>query len=1016
MTKIMYKIIKKRLSQFYQRKRLNTLIFQLYKKLFTLITSKIGSGELYLVLLGLIVLVWLHGNILFFWDTIFPFHPGSDLFYYSFTWNQGLNIGMPSPPNEFASYFFVMYILHDIFNLNYPTAQFILIYTLFTLSGITMYHLIKFLLNDNYDAKFSIPAFTGSLIYMFNFYVAYYLLMDFYESWFIYSFLPLIIIIILSGVKKSLIKKSYIPNIFYLVLLFQLISVSFWEAPYMVWTIMIIMIFILNFFINNKNKIAVKNRFSCIKFFIITVIAIFFSSLWWIYTYLWFLHINFSEMSSHGSASTSYNILINSFLYSGNYPYLRLLNIIAVYPQIVPIPNNMYIWQNVYILSIHNFIFIICAILFLVAIFLPMFQIEKSKNKIINNKLLYGTIIFLLFFGLQGLNPINQWLVKVLIKFKFAYISALYGTNIQFLGFPLIFFYAIAISKTAMLIKDIPDLDSKKNYLLNVKLKRILVLKSYNKIFTANNISNKRVIAILLIIIVVIYPWYMWTPYATQVFATGNLTTKNQQIPSVVNLPSYFYNAIDYIHKNANNSITLILPESNNFLTMNFNGSTFADDEPPTLITGSPVIFQNSILANNIESIIYNPILIGNKFANYLSAINVKFILLNTIDTGAANQPYYNISYLRYFLLHEPDIKLIKIFGSLELYENMLPTKIIQLGNAKSFYPTISHPYDILNVMNNLSNETNNFSTYINASYQFINNSLIFEYNKYAPPINPITFFNTIPLNINISNYHYLIITVKTRNAWFYIQSDTGYSNGGEYGDTMLQPLNITSNSLSYTPYVNSSVHFKTIIYSLYNQNLMPYSTKVTVNNSEYLLNKIIFGLSLLNKNESGVVEITNISFAKYVSSIDNYIFLARNVNTTNEVLINDNISTNNSKLDNISINSTEINPTHYTVKINNANGSFILYFKQSYNTGWGLYENGVKVNSTLYTGDLYNCAWLITKKGNFTLEIVYNQQQTYSSIVEISIISLLAILLIYILNILNIYCNVYVYSRRFKK
>jgi hypothetical protein len=975
----MFKTIKTRLFLSYQRKQFNKIIFQIYRKFFKLITSKIGIGELLLLIIGCVVLVWLHGGILFFWDTILPFHPESDIYYYSFTWDQGFNNGAPLPPNEFASYFFIFYIFHNIFNLNFFLSQFVLIYILFTLSGITMYHLIKFLFNENYNAKFSMPAFAGSLVYMFNFYVAYYLLMDFFESWFLYSFLPLIIIIFLSGAKKSLIKKSYISNIFYLVLLFQLISVSFWEAPYLVWMLVIIMVFILNFFINNKEKIVGKNSLSLIKYFIITVVVIFFSSLWWIYTYIGFLYLDFSYVSMNGLASTSYYILLNNFLYSGNNPYLRALNIIALYPQIVSAPNNMYIWQNVYVLSVHNFIFIFSAFIFLVTIFLPMFQVGKSKNKIMNNKLLYITILLILFIGLQGINPINQWLVELLIRFKFNYIiSALYGTNIQFLGFPLIFFYAIATSKTITIIKDYSLVESKKNFLLNIKSKRKLMPILYNKNFHINNIRNKKdiVILVILLIVVVIYPWYMWTPYATQVFVTGN---KNQQIPSVVSLPPYFYNAFNYINKNANNSITLILPESNNFLTMNFNGSTFADDEPPTLISGSPVIYQNSVITNNIESLIYNPVLIGNKLANYLSSINVKFILLNTIDTGASNHPYYNISYLKYFLQHEPNIKLIKMFGPLELYENMLSTKIIQIGNSISFNSTILHPYGTLNLINNLSKDKfANDIPFLNASYQFINNTLIFKYNKYVSPYNPLVFFNTIPLNINISIYHYLLITIKTTNTWFYIQTDTGYNNNA-YGVTMLQPFNFTSNSLSNSPYINSSCHFEKIIYPLYNQIVMPYSTIIRVNDSEYLLNKLEFGLSIQNKNKSGIVEITNISLAQYVSNNDNYVFLARNVNTTNEVLINSNISTNNSNIDNISINSREINPTHYIVKINNANGSFILYFKQSYNPGWILYENGNRINSTLYIGDVYNCAWLITKKGNFTLEIVYSQQQIYN-------------------------------------
>ena len=164
---------------------------------------RIGRGELYIVIAGLVVLLWLHGGLLFFWDTILPFHPATDMYFYSFTWNQAIFNGVPSEANEWLSYFAIFYILHDLIHFSLPLSQFVLFYSLFTFSGITMYRLIKFLALENNNANLYLPALAGALVYMFNFYAAGSLLSDFFESWFLYSLLPLIILIFLFWNKKE---------------------------------------------------------------------------------------------------------------------------------------------------------------------------------------------------------------------------------------------------------------------------------------------------------------------------------------------------------------------------------------------------------------------------------------------------------------------------------------------------------------------------------------------------------------------------------------------------------------------------------------------------------------------------------------------------------------------------------------------------------------------------------------------------------------------------------------------
>ena len=382
--------------------------------------AKIGKGELYIALAGMVVLLWLHGYLLFFWDIIFPFHPATDIYFYSFTWNQGVFNGVPNTTNEWLSYFVVIYILHDILGLTMPLSQLVLFYCLFTLSGITMYRLIKFLSNENYNATFSLPSLAGALIYMFNFYADAFLVGGFFESWFIYSLLPLIIILFLSGIRKSVKNETYWNTILYLVLLFEIVSVSFWEEPYLVWTTFIIFVFILGYVLQNSDKKNKRNYVSIVKFLLISIFAIIITGLWYIYTYVQTLTGSLKSVSPAGAGGTlvAYHILIDSLTSVGQEPLIKAINVIAIYPIYSPPPGGLFVWQNVYlfVLSPLNILFIASAIIFLFAVFFPLVKRGPSKNKMINNKLLYGSIFILIFFGLQGIKQTDRRSAKQTVR------------------------------------------------------------------------------------------------------------------------------------------------------------------------------------------------------------------------------------------------------------------------------------------------------------------------------------------------------------------------------------------------------------------------------------------------------------------------------------------------------------------------------------------------------------------------------------------------------------------------
>ena len=272
------------------------------------------------------------------------------------------------------------------------------------------------------------------------------------------------------------------------------------------------------------------------------------------------------------------------------------------------------------------------------------------------------------------------------------------------------------------------------------------------------------------------------------------------------------------------------------------------------------------------------------------------------------------------------------------------------------------------------------------------NGSIILENNKLISTVNPVYFFNNNPLNINETAYHYLSITFKSssRNVSLYVDTTTGFSNGS-YGNSILQPLNLSSNTLSQQLYVNST-NYRTYIYPLFGQSSSWYSTYNNTNN--YTLKRIILSLSFnkLFGNESGSIEIISMNVLKYINHNENYYYLASNLNSSSQVLVQNNIYTNNTSLNKASIAYKEINPTKYIVNVRNATDPFVLDFKQNFNFGWFLYINGTKINSNHFAADIYNNGWLISQRGNYTIEIVYASQRNYEIITDISLYSLIFI------------------------
>lgn len=861
--------------------------------------------------------------------------------------------------------------------------QMVLVYILFSFSGFSMYRLIKFLHEKGYSSKFSIIAFSGAILYMFNFYVLSFLLFDFFESWFIYAFLPLAIIVFLKGMKNYILKQNYFKYIFYLVLLVEIMSVGFWEPPYLLWTLFLFLVLTIDYFFKHFN--LHENMLALFKYILIVLLIIIVTNIWWIYSFILETTELVSIITPSGNAgfSTAYRILASSYLYYPSHPFSHFLNVVAFYPIVTPYSsyNGYFLWAPVYLN--YSLFFIGISFVFMIAVFANIFEKKAYRKEIIHHKPLFYSLLFLIYFALQGLNPSNRVIIEFLLMIHFKYVNILYSTNMQFIGFPIIFLYSLSFSKTIAFIKRKSlnhDLN-KRMYKKSIKFKKIVNRKNINiVIFT------------LIIVVGVVYPWYMWTPKALPVFTTTN----GKYISPVVNFPNYFYNMTDYINKNAHNAITLILPEYANFFTMNFNNSSYADTLYAGLITGTPAISNYySNLTIDIENMMYNYPWYANSFANFLNTINVKYILLNTVPVFLPGNPGYNISYLKIFLSSQPHIKLAYKTGPLILYENMMYSGIISIGNAIHYSTNMNNSQNAISIFDAFSN-LSYLSKYAQFSYNFTNSSLILRSSLSS--INPIYFTNARPLNINLGQYHYLLVKVKTSsNVQFIVGGNTYYSDG-LYGHTFLERMNLSSYHISSPININKGLYYNstensTIIYPLYGQYIMPYAKVFNSNNVSYNLSHSFFnlGLSFIKQvnNESGWIQIYNISLVKYVSIRDIPFYLASSTNSSNNIIVPSRYNTSNSNIKNMGIQYKELNPARYVIKIFNATGPFILYLKQSFDSEWALYLNGKLLSDSYhFVANIYNNGWYINKSGNYTIEIVYAPQQLYNYIELISLTS----------------------------
>ncbi len=915
--------------------------------------------------------LWLHGGILFFWDETLPIFPYYELTHFTYIWSPfGLGV-INSHSNQNFSYYVLWTIFYFISFKFLPLAEQLLISFIFLISGISSFLVLKFIFNKISTKKsYNYLALIGSLFYMFNYFSAF-LFYEIQPYWISYALLPLGIYIFLKGLTKL---NSNINIVKYVILssfLFEIIfSFTYFLPPVLVYMVLIFLFFYLVF----RKRIIVSNITKREVYYLLsTFLTVIILNLWWVSGF-----INLVNTSASGSAS---NIALSGvrheFLFAGY--KLKFWSVVTLYPLLYPIKyNNDYSFIGHYN-SVYSIFFII-SVIFLIVILMPIINI-KSKNTLLTKGekiALYILLLIFISFGIQGTNPLNRLVFYSIKSIYPSLLPYLYATSYYFIEIPIIMIYIILFPEGIYEITN-----------FNIPLKIEKSLKKYPKTLKYTSKNKKKIVAISIVFLIIgIYPYYMFTPEATMVYYDGHGT-----VPSVVNFPPSFYKLLNYIHKNSNGSTTLILPQSYDFYSVNFTqNDTFADDQPPSYLTGSEMLIYNTTISNQIQQFISNILPNNDHFSLFLNDINVKYII---VDTNVSN--YIN-GYSAYttnstkiinYINSRSNLTLVGKFGPIFLYENKNYNGLIDSGNYYNFNASVITPVNELNLMPFMKNLTD-FNSPV-AKYIYKNNTLTLEAineSKYNYSMFPLNFRNKNPIDANITNYNYLIIKsghVCDSLLMMYTKAFFINGNKGKIGNTLLSPMNISKSNVENRCYINESN--KTYIFPLYQYGSAGYATpinNVKINKNGTILNYINFGLGRIkNVNITYNFNITGIYLAKYISyKYDSYKLMSNQ----NESYIISNKNYTNQFNPPPKISYKEISPVNYIISVYNSASNFTLLFKQNYNIGWVLsFKNGTKITNH-FIADEYANAWMINKTGNFTLNLYFEPQKRISLINDISL------------------------------
>jgi hypothetical protein len=836
------------------------------------------------ILLGIIPLLWFKPEHIVASGDYFPLYLNSDtsvVFSRNiFLWNN-FQLGQPSIEIVRISYG-VLWGLAQGIGVTAGLMQVMEFVFFFMGAGISMYFLTRAIFPERKYA----PLF-ASIFYMFNMYVVVAL---FYHRGvsFTYVFLPMLMFFLMRVIKDVEKRRATSKNIIYFGLVsVPTLSLAASNAPLVVIVFLALISLCLYYIITQK-----RDRRGLLINFLKLACIVGLLNLWWIVPY-------FNFYNSAPLASSVTDIAQRAWTHQR----ASFLNLFWL--------NPSWTWNPTYYPFFSCYSNPILIIIMFVPIILAFSSLLFNKEK--NFFVIYASgIILLSLFIAKGLHE------------PFSSINLFLYDNVPGMYLfrnPTLKFTQLALPFLALLIGFSCD--------------------KMAGMFTKTNLKSKKKLIVLLFI-----PLFMISSFP---LLTGQVIRGSTvSLPSsYVKFPNYWIDAANWLN-NQSGDYRILLTPNDDFYQMPYTWGYYGNDIFPSSLISKPLLQElpgayvenpeyHALMSQVFQAIRSKDVA---KFQALLGFLNVRYILQRgDIAYNLSGRNIISESAINEFLSNQRNIKLVRTFGELTVYEYLNAKPLFYVMGENS---TVEH-----NPFNPLTYESTYFDfeddglegwTVNNPGIQ----NLLLDNDTY------ITGESSMRVTLNDSIQQWSVITSPL----------VPVPSGAEFNWTFyVKGENVTN------------VHAKIAEYDS-NKNFVDNRRVATIGGydvASFDWTRISFAFT---PNQSASYIALQIWQGKETERPLPNILWVDNLNITTYIYEypKDLPTYGTNELEEYQ----EINPTKYCLKVNTTE-PFMLVFAESYNPKWNAYANGYTIESSEVYGVL-NSFW-VNKTGEYTLTIEYTPQ-----------------------------------------
>jgi len=592
-----------------------------------------------IALTGLLAITWFRGNFFIkFDDSFFSLNPRDDLYRGTFVWEHVFSTGLPYPKTALIPYW-LFTNLFELIGLSLIGSQKLLYYSLFTLSGLSMYYLSRTVLRNNENAR--VASVASGLFYMMNPFSLTIVWGRQILIVFTYPVLPLILALFINGLNRE---KSfrYAASICLVSALFAPAFANVYVAVILVMLFLYLVLFIL---MNWRKRVIRKS----LRFVIPLTLVVLMSNLWWILPYIPALKPQFDASMTYSPpvetfmAASSRSSVLNS---------MRLLgwHFIDTYYYADP----TFLWQATF----STVPFILIGFLVPILAYASLLWMKKNRDLIF-----FALLSVVALFIVKGYNPpfegVNLWII---MHVPFA---SAFRISYDKFGIVLVLSYAFLLGFSI----------SKLYTNMAQRIKRLVAQKTEKHGHTSpilRKIFGSAPAFLLILLLILLEGVYAYPYWNGDIIHTGGSVMPSARIQ----IPSYYYDAAAWINSQNEEFRILKLPPSLGGASVYDWDYGYACSDPldEYFFVGHPLLGQKwgqplaDRLEDQLSNFVISPPLNYSKFSQLLGLFNVKYAV---IHSDWKEGIYSNVPAPQYFettIGQEGGLELAHKFGKLEFY------------------------------------------------------------------------------------------------------------------------------------------------------------------------------------------------------------------------------------------------------------------------------------------------------------------------------------------------------------